>query len=131
MFYFPVYFNTYSIQIPDTFLFASASCPPAGDPAGDFHLHPSTGALSTSQGLDREARAEYTLEVVASDRGSPPLSTTVTVQVHVVDVNDNSPIFSKSSYFVDVAEDVAEGSRVLEVHSDYRGTKMCFVYTSK
>ncbi|XP_056910149.1 protocadherin-16-like [Takifugu flavidus] len=87
----------------------------AGDPDGDFHLHPSTGALSTSRGLDREARAEHILEVVATDRGSPALSTTVTVQVQVMDVNDNSPVFSESSYSVEVSEDAAEGYQVLEV----------------
>ncbi|XP_070773757.1 protocadherin-16 [Enoplosus armatus] len=87
----------------------------AGDPDGDFHLHASTGALSTSRGLDRETKAEYTLEVVATDRGSPALSTTVTVEVKVLDVNDNSPVFSKNSYSVEVSEDAAEGSQVLEV----------------
>ncbi|XP_076606771.1 protocadherin-16 [Chaetodon auriga] len=87
----------------------------AGDPDGDFHLHSSTGALSTSRGLDRETRAEYTLEVVATDRGSPALSATVTVEVKVLDVNDNSPVFGKSSYSVEVSEDAAEGSQVVEV----------------
>uniref|UniRef100_A0A4W6FUB5 Protocadherin-16 n=1 Tax=Lates calcarifer TaxID=8187 RepID=A0A4W6FUB5_LATCA len=87
----------------------------AGDPHGDFQLGTSTGALSTSRTLDRETRAEYTLEVVATDRGSPALSTTVTVQVKVLDVNDNSPIFSRSSYSVEVSEDAAEGTQVLEV----------------
>ncbi|XP_045895802.1 protocadherin-16 [Micropterus dolomieu] len=87
----------------------------AGDPDGDFHLHASTGALSTSRSLDREMRAEYTLEVVAKDRGSPALSTTVTVKVKVLDVNDNSPVFSRSSYSVEVSEDAAEGFQVLEV----------------
>ncbi|XP_062289145.1 protocadherin-16-like [Scomber scombrus] len=87
----------------------------AGDPDGDFHLHTRTGALSTSRGLDRETKAEYILEVVATDRGSPALSSTVTVKVKVLDVNDNSPVFSSSSYSVDVSEDAAEGSQVLEV----------------
>uniref|UniRef100_A0A8C4HPL9 Protocadherin-16 n=1 Tax=Dicentrarchus labrax TaxID=13489 RepID=A0A8C4HPL9_DICLA len=87
----------------------------AGDPDGDFHLHASTGALSTSHGLDRETKAEYTLEVVATDRGSPSLSATVTVEVKVLDVNDNSPVFSKTSYSVEVSEDAAEGSKVVEV----------------
>lgn len=49
------------------------------------------------------------------DRGSPSLSTTVTVEVKVLDVNDNSPVFSKSSYSVEVSEDAAEGSQVLKV----------------
>uniref|UniRef100_A0A3Q3JL15 Protocadherin-16 n=1 Tax=Monopterus albus TaxID=43700 RepID=A0A3Q3JL15_MONAL len=87
----------------------------AGDLDGDFHLHVNTGALSTSRGLDRETRAEYTLEVVATDKGSPALSTTVTVEVRVLDVNDNTPVFSKSSYTVEVSEDAAEGTQVLQV----------------
>ncbi|XP_047462295.1 LOW QUALITY PROTEIN: protocadherin-16-like [Mugil cephalus] len=87
----------------------------AGDPDGDFQLHLSTGALSTSRGLDRETRAQYTLQVVASDRGSPALSATVTVEVRVMDVNDNSPVFRKSSYMVEVSEDAEQGSQVLEV----------------
>ncbi|XP_071377114.1 protocadherin-16-like, partial [Centroberyx affinis] len=87
----------------------------AGDPDGDFQLQAGTGALSTSRALDRERRAEYKVEVVATDRGSPALSTTVTVEVRVLDVNDNSPVFSSSSYSVDVSEDAAEGSQVLQV----------------
>ncbi|XP_033954706.1 protocadherin-16 [Pseudochaenichthys georgianus] len=87
----------------------------AGDPDGDFHLETSTGALSTSRGLDRETKTEYFLEVMATDRGSPALSATVTVEVKVMDVNDNNPVFSRSSYSVEVSEDAAEGFKVLEV----------------
>lgn len=89
---------------------------PAGDPDGDFQLHTTTGALSTSRSLDRERRAGYTLGVVAMDRGSPALSTTVTVEIKVLDVNDNSPVFSKSSYSVEVSEDAREGTQVLQVN---------------
>ncbi|KAM9729569.1 protocadherin-16 [Menidia menidia] len=87
----------------------------AGDPDRDFQLHTNTGALSTSRRLDRETKAEYKLEVVAVDLGSPAFSATVTVQVKVLDVNDNSPVFSKSSYTAEVSEDAAEGIQVLEV----------------
>ncbi|XP_072302038.1 protocadherin-16 [Eucyclogobius newberryi] len=86
-----------------------------GDPDGDFQLHASTGALSTSQALDRETTAEYNLEVVATDKGSPAQSTTVTVNVRVLDVNDNSPVFGRSSYTVEVSEDATVGTPVLEV----------------
>lgn len=48
------------------------------------------------------------------DRGSPALSTAVTVEIKVLDVNDNSPVFSKSSYSVDMSEDAVEGSQVLQ-----------------
>nr|XP_015817127.2 protocadherin-16 [Nothobranchius furzeri] len=87
----------------------------AGDPDGDFQLHPGTGALSTSRNLDREKKAEYNLDVVAMDRGSPALSATAAVQVKVLDVNDNSPAFTRSSYTAEVSEDAKEGSKVLEV----------------
>uniref|UniRef100_A0A3Q2QUY0 Protocadherin-16 n=1 Tax=Fundulus heteroclitus TaxID=8078 RepID=A0A3Q2QUY0_FUNHE len=87
----------------------------AGDHDGAFQLHPNTGALSTSRGLDRETKAGYILEVVAMDRGSPPLSATVKVEVKVLDVNDNSPVFKKNSYTVEVSEDAAEGFQVLQV----------------
>uniref|UniRef100_A0AAY4EM86 Protocadherin-16 n=1 Tax=Denticeps clupeoides TaxID=299321 RepID=A0AAY4EM86_9TELE len=87
----------------------------AGDPDGDFHLDSSSGALSTSRALDRERRASYSLQVVAQDRGSPPLSGAASVEVTVLDVNDNSPRFGSSSYAVEVAEDAAVGSPVLEV----------------
>ncbi|XP_076876271.1 protocadherin-16 [Brachyhypopomus gauderio] len=87
----------------------------AGDPDGDFQMESSSGALSTSRPLDREKRHGYSLEVVAQDHGTPPLSSTATIEVTVLDVNDNSPKFSSSSYTIDVLEDTVVGSLVLEV----------------
>lgn len=87
----------------------------AGDPDGDFQLDSTSGALSSSRGLDRETRASYTLEVAAQDRGTPPLSSVAQVQIFVLDVNDNSPVFQRASYTVDIPEDTATGTLVLEV----------------
>ena len=80
-----------------------------------FQIHAGSGALSTAQPLDREARSRYSLEVVAVDTGIPALSTTVTVEVNVMDLNDNSPAFGRASYAVDVSEDAPEGAVVLQV----------------
>lgn len=71
--------------------------------------------LSTSRPLDREKRAGYTLTVIAQDQGHPPLSSTATVEVTVMDINDHSPQFQSSSYTADISEDVPIGSLVLEV----------------
>ncbi|XP_039987657.1 protocadherin-16 [Xiphias gladius] len=87
----------------------------AGDPSGDFHLDRRSGVLSTSRPLDREKRAGYTLTVTAQDQGHPPLSSTTTVELIVLDINDHSPQFQSSSYTADVSEDVPIGSLVLEV----------------
>uniref|UniRef100_A0A3Q2YBQ3 Protocadherin-16 n=1 Tax=Hippocampus comes TaxID=109280 RepID=A0A3Q2YBQ3_HIPCM len=87
----------------------------AGDPAGDFHLDRQSGALSTSGPLDREKRARYTLTVAAQDQGHPPRSSSATVEVTVMDMNDHSPQFSSNGYTADVSEDVPIGSLVLDV----------------
>lgn len=87
----------------------------AGDPSGDFRLDRQSGVLSTSRPLDREKRGGYTLTVVAQDQGSPPLSSSATVEVTVMDINDHSPQFQSSSYTADISEDVPIGSLVLEV----------------
>ncbi|KAL3057632.1 hypothetical protein OYC64_007983 [Pagothenia borchgrevinki] len=87
----------------------------AGDSLGDFRLDRQSGVLSTSRPLDRENRAGYTLTVTAQDQGHPSLSSTATVEVTVMDINDNSPQFQSSIYTADVSEDVHIGSLVLEV----------------
>ncbi|KAK1900595.1 Protocadherin-16, partial [Dissostichus eleginoides] len=87
----------------------------AGDSLGDFRLDRQSGVLSTSRPLDRENRAGYTLTVTAQDQGHPSLSSTATVEVTIMDINDHSPQFQSSSYTADVSEDVHIGSLVLEV----------------
>lgn len=74
-----------------------------------------SGVLSTSRPLDRERRARYSLTVTALDGGSPALSSTATVEVTLLDVNDHSPQFTSPSYTADLPEDVSIGSLVLEV----------------
>lgn len=87
----------------------------AGDSSGDFLLDRETGVLSTSRPLDREKKPGYMLTITAQDLGRPPRSSTATVEVAVMDVNDHSPVFASSSYTADVSEDVPIGSLVLEV----------------
>lgn len=74
-----------------------------------------SGVLSTSRPLDREVRSRYTLTVTAQDQGHPPLSSTVTVEVTVLDINDHSPRFESSTYTADIPEDIPIGSHVLDV----------------
>uniref|UniRef100_A0A8K9XUK1 Protocadherin-16 n=1 Tax=Oncorhynchus mykiss TaxID=8022 RepID=A0A8K9XUK1_ONCMY len=87
----------------------------AGDPSGDFRVDRKSGVLSTSRPLDRERRARYSLTVTALDGGSPALSSTATVEVTLLDVNDHSPQFTSPSYTADLSEDAPIGSLVLEV----------------
>ena len=82
--------------------------------------------LRLSSPLDRETMDKYSLQVVAVDGGQPvPLSGTLLVDVIVDDANDHSPRFvegdddnsTTSVYSVEVAEDVAPMSRLVQVRA--------------
>ncbi|KAG7162629.1 Protocadherin-like wing polarity protein stan-like 2, partial [Homarus americanus] len=64
--------------------------------------HPSTGAITTTKPLDRRLRAATSVN--ARDNGTPQLSDTTDVEITVVDVNDNAPVFSPPSYRASVPE---------------------------
>ena len=55
------------------------------------------GTLSTLKRLDREKKELHILTIIARDNGSPQLSSTQTVRVRVLDVNDNRPLFCNGS----------------------------------
>uniref|UniRef100_UPI00358DE9BE protocadherin-16 n=1 Tax=Myxine glutinosa TaxID=7769 RepID=UPI00358DE9BE len=88
-----------------------------GDTPGDFFLHPETGVLSSARPFDREAISSYTLHVEAMDGGSPPLSSTMLLNVNVLDQNDHAPIFPQTMYATSVAEDAEPGVVVVSAQA--------------
>uniref|UniRef100_A0A3B5AMI9 Cadherin domain-containing protein n=1 Tax=Stegastes partitus TaxID=144197 RepID=A0A3B5AMI9_9TELE len=60
--------------------------------------------------LDRETSSQYNISITATDEGSPPLSSTSVVNVHVSDVNDNKPLFTESIINVYVKENSPVGA---------------------
>nr|CAD7463601.1 unnamed protein product [Timema tahoe] len=80
-----------------------------------FSLGPVDGLLRVTGRLDREVRANYTLWVTARDRGDPPRSTRVAVEVKVTDENDNSPVFDPRQYSASIPENASIGASVLQV----------------
>lgn len=76
-----------------------------GDPKNQFDVVNNTGMVRTKKNLDREDIPFYELVIQARDTGIPSLSNTVTVNITILDVNDNNPIFGSSAYTVPVAED--------------------------
>lgn len=65
--------------------------------------------------LDREMQSNYTLGVVATDQGSPPLHAFTTFNLQVTDVNDNAPEFAQSQYYANVVEIAEPGTSVFQV----------------
>ncbi|XP_069162090.1 protocadherin-like wing polarity protein stan isoform X3 [Procambarus clarkii] len=87
----------------------------SGESVPEFVIHPSTGAITTTKHLDREAQGGYLLTVTARDNGTPPLSDTTDVEITIVDVNDNAPAFSKPSYRASIPEDSSVGASVIQI----------------
>lgn len=84
-----------------------------GNPTSETsYLH-----LETTGKLDREQVEFYSLNVCARDRGRPPRVGYLRVNVTVLDVNDNPPIFQRGDYVVALNESAPAGSPVLTVHA--------------
>lgn len=85
------------------------------DGDGDFTIEPTSGILRTVRRLDRESVPFYELTAYAVDRGVPPQRTPVHIQVTVLDVNDNAPVFPADDFEVLVKENSAVGSVVAQI----------------
>ncbi|XP_019620041.1 PREDICTED: protocadherin Fat 4-like [Branchiostoma belcheri] len=78
----------------------------------DFSVDQSTGQITTLWPLDRETASQVLFVAVASDQGRPSLSSTATVTVVLLDINDNLPTFTQQSYMVTVNENVTESDLI-------------------
>nr|BAD91055.1 Af2-cadherin [Artemia franciscana] len=78
-----------------------------------FSILPESGWIVLTRPLDRET---YKLEAIAMDRGFPPLSRTVEVQIDVVDRANNPPVWDQTVYGpIFVKENRNVGDRVVSV----------------
>ncbi|XP_030388378.1 protocadherin-like wing polarity protein stan [Scaptodrosophila lebanonensis] len=84
---------------------------------GSFVIDPTSGTIRTNKGLDRESVATYHLTAIAVDKGSPPMSSTVEVQIRLEDVNDSPPTFASDKITLYVPENSPVGSVVGEIHA--------------
>lgn len=58
-----------------------------------FYIDAKSGEIRTTRSLDREEHSQLPVIVIARDMGSPRLSSTVTANITVLDLNDNLPVF--------------------------------------
>ncbi|KAM3866679.1 protocadherin beta-15-like [Diretmus argenteus] len=76
-----------------------------------------TPVLILQKPLDRESVRSHTLLLTAIDGGKPPRSGEMRITVDVSDVNDNPPIFTMDSYSVQLNENSAIGTTVIQVNA--------------
>uniref|UniRef100_A0A672YGW2 Cadherin domain-containing protein n=1 Tax=Sphaeramia orbicularis TaxID=375764 RepID=A0A672YGW2_9TELE len=72
-------------------------------------------SLKTEGELDRERASEYNITVTCSDEGVPSLSSSVTLTLQISDVNDNPPVFERSSYEAYIVENNTPGLSIFTV----------------
>ncbi|XP_032812178.1 protocadherin-16 [Petromyzon marinus] len=71
--------------------------------------------ICVDQSLDREEKDAYSITVVATDSGSPPLRATANFSLQIRDVNDNAPVFEQAEYLASVPDSAPVGTPVLQV----------------
>ncbi|XP_068571557.1 protocadherin alpha-3-like [Cebidichthys violaceus] len=87
-----------------------------------FDLKPSPDgqsySLVTKDYLDKESIHMYDITITAKDLGNPVLSSTKVIHVDVLDVNDNSPLFTESPYTFYVPENNKAGMSIFSVRAE-------------
>ena len=78
-----------------------------------FSINSETGEISLQRTLDFETTEKFELRVVAQDGGTPSLNATANVTINIIDINDNSPIFSSLQNFTTEVSEVTEIGSVI------------------
>ena len=68
--------------------------------------------LTVSKSLDREQEEFYSLTVTAFDGGSEPRYASLVILITILDENDNTPTFDRSSYDITVPEHATSGGMI-------------------
>ncbi|XP_053812355.1 protocadherin alpha-2-like isoform X2 [Vidua chalybeata] len=98
-----------------------------------FTIDTKTGEIRLKGTLDFEDVRLHELQVEATDKGTPPLSGHCSVELEVLDVNDNAPEVRVTSLSVPVAEDASVGTvvallSVSDRDSGENGRVRCWVW---
>ncbi|KAM8732240.1 protocadherin gamma-A11-like [Acanthopagrus schlegelii] len=67
--------------------------------------------------LDREEAPHLSLKLIAVDGGNPQRSGTVSIDITVLDANDNAPVFNQSVYKATVIENASRGTNIVTVNA--------------
>ncbi|XP_032559255.1 protocadherin alpha-2-like [Chiroxiphia lanceolata] len=98
-------------------------------------LNPKTGEIHLTGALDFEEVSIFDFRIEARDQGTPPLSSHCSMELEVLDVNDNAPEVRVTSLSVPVAEDASLGTvvallSVWDRDSGSNGDVRCWVWPS-
>ncbi|XP_026050052.1 protocadherin alpha-3-like [Astatotilapia calliptera] len=95
-------------------------------------INSQTGQLTVKGLIDYEEQDGYEIEIQASDRGLAPLTTEKSVNIKIIDVNDNAPEIEVTSFSSSIPEDSRPGTTVAlisvnDLDSGLNGKVICSV----
>lgn len=91
-------------------------------PSDLFSIDPATGEISSKYvmnykrtSINSSPENTYSVIVVATDNGKPPMSSECLVTINVVDANNNAPKFKEHEKFVPVPIDATLGEKIVKL----------------
>ncbi|XP_053472841.1 cadherin-15 [Ictalurus furcatus] len=85
------------------------------EPKDLFEIDDKTGWIKSKKPLDRETHKSFTLKAFALSPSGERLENPTTIEIYVLDQNDNRPTFAKEEFFGSVPEFSIPGTSVLTV----------------
>ncbi|XP_029950853.1 cadherin-15 [Salarias fasciatus] len=85
------------------------------DPKNLFEIDDKTGVIRSKRPLDREKYSSFTLKAFALSPSGERLENPTTIEIVVLDQNDNRPAFTRSQFVGTVAEFSIPGTSVMSV----------------
>ncbi|XP_060102606.1 protocadherin-23 [Heteronotia binoei] len=89
----------------------------SGDPYGRFSIDPQYGIIRTKKFLDHETDC-HTVLTVQSQLGSFPVYSNAQVNITVIDVNDNPPVFVMESDIIHISHSTISGTALYLAHAE-------------
>ena len=80
------------------------------------------GILRLRHKLDREDQANLEVTIIAKDNVNPVQSSTATISVEVLDINDNNPVFDDYLSIYDIAENSDRDTSICRITATDRDT---------
>ncbi|XP_065908821.1 cadherin-23-like [Dysidea avara] len=104
--------NAFDSDVGDNFIYVLES-------NNVFVISPETGVVTTLGSVDRESVEFYTLAVFLARPGSPLnfFNDQAILNITILDINDNAPIFSEDIYLIEIGENVEISSIIFTVNA--------------
>lgn len=95
----------------------------SGDPQGRFYIHSQFGIIRIKKELDHETQSAFML-TIQSQLGKSPIYSSTYVNISVIDVNDNPPVFLTRSDKVIISRTQPPGTAVYIAHAEDKDSSL-------